>query len=157
MDNCYYLIERSDGTLGWKTKASLIVRHYLGTFETYTSLNPFKVSYSDFAQKVTNEFGKGYEMDYFNNGVESTKGSKADKIDMMGQWMTEFIHLVGEDMAWDLTQGMKEEAVLKTLNIKDRLRRGEVVEPAYEWVKPWTSLPKKVFNLPDILRVNNGN
>ena len=165
LDNCCTLIEGEDFYTAWKTKASLIVRHYLGSFETYTNLNPFKNSFLDYTQKVTTELSKGYEYD--NDGREnknemeenSTTRTRTNSkgVDMMGQWVGEFINLVGNDVAWELTQGFREQAVSQDLEIKNRLKRGEVVEPAYDWVTPWTSLPKKIFNLPHILRVNNGN
>ena len=52
------------------------------------------------------------------------------------KWLGEFIQLVGSEKAFELTESTRIKAKIDDDEIKERLRKNETVEVAYEWDEP---------------------
>ena len=113
--NCF--LDGSNGITRYPLSHSIHVHHNLGTLETYLRLHPFR---------TTSTF---YEIDKRPREDNVTDTSKT-------KWLGEFIQLVGSEKAFELTESTRIKAKIDDDEIKERLRKNETVEVAYEWDEP---------------------
>ena len=111
-----YGSQRAKPNLPWEY--SIIVHHIIGSYELFTSLNPFRVRH---------DFDVRKDLILEHGSVEDV--SKAG-------WVREFIKLVGKEKALELTQLQRIEASMEDAMITEKLRNKETVDLPYEWDEP---------------------
>ena len=99
---------------------SLRIQHYSGTLQTHAS-----------------RFGR--DMEAFLRKNNFTASLEEDW--SVHNWLHRFVELMGNSsrVAWELTQGLREEAYLESMSIRERLDRNESVPRLYQWDSPVVS------------------